>query len=961
MLGKLISSRRHVAIGHRTPRYFRPMLEMLENRVLLSGGQEFVVRRLDGEVHSPVNSDDLSLPEAIILSNEDPLVPDAIPNTIKFALGPGTHSVSVLGSLPPLVYPVTIDGSIDDTTKQPAMVALAITHQGFQEDFYHFNSQIGIHVGAANCVLRGLVISDPAPYLGNFIGINLAVGPATVEHCYIGTDPNGAVPAVTTHANVTGIVVNSSGNTIGGLDADARNIISGNTLSGIYINGIDNPGIGANTMTGNFIGVTSDGTKACPNVVGILVVNSNNNKIGTGDTLRNVISGNLIANVELSGTSNGNLVQNNYIGTDPAGRKAMSAFAANGDGAVGVLVDGSTSNVIGGAFDKLRNVISGNAKGVLLQHGAFGNTIAGNYIGTDQNGAAAVANGVGVAILDSSNNFIIDGNVISGNQLPMPGVISGLPPTAGGGTPSSGQIVIQGFSTRNTVLNDYIGTDATGTKALADPTTGFFWGVLIDGADYNTIGGIVAADSSNVISGNSVGIQLQSGATNNQIIGNLIGTDKTDTFSIPNVDGVTVFDAPANYIGMRTYILDYVAGRTAGNVISGNHHEGIWIAGHGSDGNFVYDNYIGLRSLKDTQGLGNGDNGILIDGASGNEIGAHPNHTLNFIACNGGRGIVIQGGKSPDNPDGAVNNKVIGNWIGTNFIGSAGLGNTRDGILIAADKNQLENNLVAGNTGNGIVVLGPDASANQILYNGVGIGYDFSSAESDPIPLPNGENGVLIDDAAGTLIQLNLISANMHNGLVVAAGAAGTLVLGNDIGTGADGKAIFNAKNESLGNQGAGILIDGSTANIIGQGDAGDLANQDTNIISGNLDGILLQNHSTGNHVDGNLIGTNRNGTTAQPNIRGITIDNSNDNFIGANTNTRVARNLISSNLTDGVVIRRNSSGNHLEGNYIGTNLAGDGVIPRTNSPQHDGVVVDDSFNNWIGSPNPDGAFSNLT
>ena len=175
-----------------------------------------------------------------------------------------------------------------------------------------------------------------------------------------------------------------------------------------------------------------------------------------------------------------------------------------------------------------RNVISGNAKGIEIEAGASQNTVEGNYIGTDKDGTGEVPNGIGVAILDSNQNKIIGKNVISGNRLPIAAPLNGdILQTAGPGLPANGGVLIQGNSMVNTVAGNYIGLDAIGLRSVVDdPTHGYFWGVMIlgDGASYNSIGGL-QPDQHNVISGNTVGVQIQGPASNNFVRGNFIGTD----------------------------------------------------------------------------------------------------------------------------------------------------------------------------------------------------------------------------------------------------------------------------------------------------------------------------------------------------------------------------------------------------------------------------------------------------
>ena len=106
-----------------------------------------------------------------------------------------------------------------------------------------------------------------------------------------------------------------------------------------------------------------------------------------------------------SGTT-GNLVEGNYLGTDPAG----SAAVANG---TGVLVSGAGGNTVGGTSGGARNVISGNVlRGVFITgSGTNSNVIAGNYVGTDWTGMSAVSNNnTGILVVSGAQNNVIGGN-----------------------------------------------------------------------------------------------------------------------------------------------------------------------------------------------------------------------------------------------------------------------------------------------------------------------------------------------------------------------------------------------------------------------------------------------------------------------------------------------------------------------------------------------------------------------
>ena len=76
---------------------------------------------------------------------------------------------------------------------------------------------------------------------------------------------------------------------------------------------------------------------------------------------------------------------------------------------------------LNGPCSSLCNVISANGQGVALGLNGTGNVIRGNHVGTDVSGALAMGNGsVGVVIEGSSNNTVggpaeLDGNIVAHN------------------------------------------------------------------------------------------------------------------------------------------------------------------------------------------------------------------------------------------------------------------------------------------------------------------------------------------------------------------------------------------------------------------------------------------------------------------------------------------------------------------------------------------------------------------
>jgi CSLREA domain-containing protein len=195
---------------------------------------------------------------------------------------------------------------------------------------------------------------------------------------------------------------------------------------------------------------------------------------------------------------------------------------------------------------------------------ATGNTVSGNYIGTDATGVSPAANFFGVTIQTNAANNVVGGdteaerNIISGNQL------------AG---------VYLTLVMSNTISGNYIGTDVTGTLDRGNGSEGV--GINNSGHN-NTVGGDTEAER-NIISGNGLGgVYLYgSGVMSNTISGNYIGTDVTGTLDRGNDwPGVIIYTgAHNNTVG-------------ANNLIAHNDHHGVWVAGSGSTGNTITQNSI---------------------------------------------------------------------------------------------------------------------------------------------------------------------------------------------------------------------------------------------------------------------------------------------------------------------------------------------------------------------------------
>jgi hypothetical protein len=227
----------------------------------------------------------------------------------------------------------------------------------------------------------------------------------------------------------------------------------------------------------------------------------------------------------------------------------------------------------------------------------------------------------------------------------------------------------------------------------------------------------------------------------------------------------------------------------------------------------------------------------------------------------------------------------------------------------------------------------------------------YTQPEASPNTLAEGNDAVL-------KVQLNGTNAGSANGLVIQAsdstvkglvinrfagngillsgsGATGNFIEGNFIGTNASGSA-------APGNGDDGVDVFGADDNTIGGTAAGA-----RNVISGNGgDGVQIIGGllATGNEVLGNFIGTNATGNAALGNSgEGVEISQAEGNTIGGTT--AAARNIISGNVGDGVVIfGSDATGNKVQGNFIGSGVSGNAL------GNDDGVAISSGSDSTIGS-----------
>jgi hypothetical protein len=296
-----------------------------------------------------------SLAQAITDANANG---SAVTDTISFAITPlgGVKTIAMGGTaLPQITTPVTIDGYTQSgasaNTKALSGGDDAVLTVEITADHN------GIDLAASNSTIRGLAINRGATPSG---GANSAIlidgSNNTIVGNFIGLNPAGANPIAApgneTYLDGIELAGGNTGNTFGGPNPADRNVISGRVGEDIRLAN-DYPATGSTntTIQNNYLGTNPAGTgKAAPNEYsddGIRVFDGN-----TGTTIK----GNLI-----SGTNQG------------------------GVGGVGIWVSGTSR-------------AAGDPNGPTTTSSG---TIEGNLIGTQRDGTSALPNTTGIYIGDA--------------------------------------------------------------------------------------------------------------------------------------------------------------------------------------------------------------------------------------------------------------------------------------------------------------------------------------------------------------------------------------------------------------------------------------------------------------------------------------------------------------------------------------------------------------------------------
>ena len=414
------------------------------------------------------------------------------------------------------------------------------------------------------------------------------------------------------------------------------------------------------------------------------MLNLNSNNLTVEGLALNRTGANLGTLINISGANNCQ-IRACYLGTTATG-EARSPNSS----LVGISIYGlSDSNKVGDGTAAGRNVISGcSSNGISMNGTAVTYTeILGNYIGTNASGTAAINNSIGILVGTTTSNTKIGNGTAGGRNI-----ISG----------NSDGISFNAPTATNEVLDNYIGTNFEGTSALPNNT-----GISFTNGKFAKIGN-GRENGRNIISGNtSCGLLFSEiGSTNNEVLGNFIGTDVDGNNPVANQYGVYFQEGASN-----NKIGNGESG--GGNTISGNSLQGI-IFYSNSNNNEVLGNYIGTTANGQTA-LPNNSGVVLLGGSSYNLIGDGTDGGRNIISGNDAIGIKIY-------ETNTNSNEAKGNYIGLNSSGTT-LGNGQDGVYIynGASFNKIgPGNYIANNgtapTHYGILVDGAtNVASNELI------------------------------------------------------------------------------------------------------------------------------------------------------------------------------------------------------------------------------------------------------
>lgn len=388
-----------------------------------------------------------------------------------------------------------------------------------------------------------------------------------------------------------------------GVGAGNTNLVENLTIigsgnAGVYVSGSSSSGGQNNTIRGSFIG-SSNLSAACvsgeANGYGVQVANG---AIGTkiGDVgSANTIVCNTQSGVQIVGLggSYNTEVKSNHIGTN--------GTAARGNGTAGVYNERAGGTLI------RNNVVSGNGWAGIWINNSADVTLAGNRIGTNSAGTAAIPNGHdGIALTDGTTNATVGGSVLADRNVISGNTFCG--------------VRLRDGSHLNRLDFNLIGLNAAGTTALPNGEAG----VAVFNSNDNSIGTSLAGVSQYISGNTREGVYIENSFRNFVGQKSLIGVAGDNTTPRGNgLQGVMLNGATNSIV---------VAG-----LIAYNGGAGVAVLGDTATANRVYP--IEIRANGGLP-IDLGNDGFTPNGA---RTPPGPNNWINYPVITGGSGSAVSG------------------------------------------------------------------------------------------------------------------------------------------------------------------------------------------------------------------------------------------------------------------------------------------------------------------------------
>ena len=228
----------------------------------------------------------------------------------------------------------------------------------------------------------------------------------------------------------------------------------------------------------------------------------------------------------------------------------------------------------------------------------------------------------------------------------------------------------------------------------------------------------------------------------------------------------------------------------------------------------VIDGYTQPGAAANTSATGLGSNAVVKVAVDGSAAGALVPGLLVFGGGSTVRGLAV-GGFQNGIVLVSAGNRVQGNFIGTDAMGTAPAPNLSSGVFVLDADNVIggsateHRNVISGNVGDGVRISGAAAMRNVVAGNYIGLDASGAAPLPNGLPEPQPSNSAGVNIVGGASENLvggssgmpascegpcNVIAGNHRSGVWLGAFAHDNTVQGNLIGVSASGAPMGNAR-----------------------------------------------------------------------------------------------------------------------------------------------------------------------